>query len=216
MRILRVKNYEKYQNHRSKNPSWIKLYRSLLTDLAFMKLDIESRYLYIGLLILASETGNTTVNDASYLGLRLAIDPTRLDLKPLFRSGLLCASSRTVQRMNVLSERETERETEKNPPTPLRGAVVSSEFDEWWKSYPRKVGKEAAKKAWKKLDGKRPALSFLLNAVNIQEASDQWQKGFIPNPATWLNQHRWEDELNSSPSSDPLKAMAKQFVERGT
>jgi hypothetical protein len=74
-----------------------------------MKLDIHSRYIYVGLLILASETNNAIVNDPSHISHRLAIDPTRLDLKPLFRSGLLLASPRTVQRMNCSSEGEIDR-----------------------------------------------------------------------------------------------------------
>jgi hypothetical protein len=113
MRILRVKNYDKYQTHRTKNPPWIKLYKSLLTDMDFLRLDIDSRYIYVGLLILAAETGNRVVNDPAYLCHRLAIERTRLNLTPLFRSGLLCASERTVRRMNCHSETERETETER-------------------------------------------------------------------------------------------------------
>ena len=38
----------------------------------------------------------------------------------------------------------------------------------------------------------------MLNAIKIQKQSEQCQKDngqFIPNPATWLNQKRWEDEI---------------------
>ena len=37
----------------------------------------------------------------------------------------------------------------------------------------------------------------MLDAVSAQSESDQWRKDggqFIPNPATWLNQSRWEDD----------------------
>ena len=114
MRILRIKNYEKYQNHRAKDPRWVKLYRSVLTDHAFLKLDPTSRYIYIGLLILASETGNSIVNDVTYLCHRLAIPAPQLDLKPLICSGLIVASLRTIQRQKSVSETETETETEKS------------------------------------------------------------------------------------------------------
>lgn len=114
MRILRIKNYEKYQNHRAKDPRWVKLYRSVLTDHAFLKLDPTSRYIYIGLLILASETGNSIVNDVTYLCHRLAIPAPQLDLKPLICSGLIVASLRTIQRQKSVSETETESETEKS------------------------------------------------------------------------------------------------------
>ena len=38
----------------------------------------------------------------------------------------------------------------------------------------------------------------MLSAIDTQKKSDQWKKDngqFIPNPTTWLNQRRWEDEL---------------------
>lgn len=109
MRILRIKNYEKYQNHRAKDPRWVKLYRTILTDQAFIRLDPVSRYIYIGLVILASETGNSIVNDVPYLCHRLAIPATQLNLKPLICSGLIVASLRTIQRQKSLSETETEK-----------------------------------------------------------------------------------------------------------
>jgi hypothetical protein len=109
MRILRIRNFEKYQHRiKTQNAPWIKLYTKLLCDIDFLKLDVDARYLYIGLLILASETGNSTVNDPSYLCHRLAIDRSRFNLTPLFRSGLLVASQSTIRR-----EREREREKPK-------------------------------------------------------------------------------------------------------
>ena len=78
-------------------------------------------------------------------------------------------------------------------------------FAEFWIAYPKKVGKGAAESAWKKL---KPSLTQALDAVSIQAKSEQWQRDggqFIPNPATWLNQRRWEDgvagaSLNGKPA----------------
>lgn len=67
------------------------------------------------------------------------------------------------------------------------------EFVEFWKAYPRKTGKECAWKSWEK---NNPPLSKCLSAIEWQSKTDQWQKEngqFIPMPATWLNQHRWDD-----------------------
>lgn len=41
----------------------------------------------------------------------------------------------------------------------------------------------------------------VLAAVEQQKRSEQWQKDggqFIPHPATWLNQGRWDDEPASA------------------
>lgn len=95
------------------------------------------------------------------------------------------------------------------PPTPPRGAVGSEkksspytqEFNEFWDAYPKKVGKGAAWKAWEGKKKIRPALPEILVAVKKQSNSSQWQKDggqYIPNPATWLNQARWDDEIDSS------------------
>jgi len=83
------------------------------------------------------------------------------------------------------------------PPSSGRGGEGGS-FEEFWKAYPRKAGKDAARKAWKK---KRPDLITCLEAIKRQQDSDQWQKDggqFIPHPATWINQARWEDEPSAA------------------
>ena len=72
-------------------------------------------------------------------------------------------------------------------------AASPSGFADFWEAYPKKVGKGAAETSWKKL---KPKLADVLTAIESQSASDQWRKDggqFIPNPATWLNQRRWED-----------------------
>ena len=71
---------------------------------------------------------------------------------------------------------------------------ISKDFDIFWLAYPKKVGKEAARKAF---DKTRPNIEVILKAIAWQKESKAWfEKGgqFIPNPATWLNGHRWEDE----------------------
>lgn len=73
-----------------------------------------------------------------------------------------------------------------------------SEFDIFWKAYPRKVAKGAARTAWERTASIRPSLDVLLEAVEKQKTQDQWQRDggmFIPHPATWLKQERWEDEI---------------------
>jgi hypothetical protein len=72
--------------------------------------------------------------------------------------------------------------------------IYMDDFDMFWMTYPKKVGKEAARKAWAKAN---PNLTIVLNTLSWQKESNQWfvnNGKFIPNPATWINQHRWEDE----------------------
>jgi hypothetical protein len=68
-------------------------------------------------------------------------------------------------------------------------------FDEFWLAYPKKAGKGAAEKAWEKMS---PDLTVVLKSLSEHKTCDQWTRDngkFIPHPATWLNQKRWEDEV---------------------
>ena len=73
-------------------------------------------------------------------------------------------------------------------------------FDEFWKSYPKKQGKDAAKTSFVKRKVGKELLQQMLSAIDQQKSTDQWKKDggqFIPAPATWLNQGRWQDEITS-------------------
>jgi len=68
------------------------------------------------------------------------------------------------------------------------------EFDQFWIQYPRKVGKEAARKAFAKAM-KKTTMDKVLSGVEdlrIRVAGKDPQ--FTPHPATWLNEGRWDDE----------------------
>ena len=70
-------------------------------------------------------------------------------------------------------------------------------FAEFWKAYPKKVGKAGCQKAWMKLKPTTELFDKIMETLTKQKASEQWQREggrFIPNPLTWLNQGRWDDE----------------------
>jgi DNA-binding transcriptional ArsR family regulator len=72
-------------------------------------------------------------------------------------------------------------------------------FDDFWKVYPRRAGKQAAHKAWDKAVKDTPAVIVLAGAAAFRDDPNR-EDEFTPHPATWLNQGRWED--------DPLPARA--------
>lgn len=70
------------------------------------------------------------------------------------------------------------------------------EFEGWWKEYPKKLAKGDARKAWLQTAKIRPSTAKLIKAVIVARTTEQWTKDggqFIPYPATWLRQERWED-----------------------
>lgn len=85
-------------------------------------------------------------------------------------------------------------------------------FDTFWKAYPRKVGKDEARKAFDKRKPTPELLNAILAAIEVQRQTLDWQKDggqFIPHPATWLNQGRWQDEIGGDePQGNPMFAGA--------
>jgi hypothetical protein len=81
-----------------------------------------------------------------------------------------------------------------------KGIKETALFDLFWREYPKKVGRGEAEKAFKKLKPSQELVDRIIEAIRKQKQSDQWNKDggqFIPNPSTWLNQKRWEDELSA-------------------
>jgi hypothetical protein len=92
-------------------------------------------------------------------------------------------------------------QSESNPnpnPTP---AQQESAFCAFWTAYPNKKAKPVALKVWKKLNPDIELINIIMFALYKHKGSEQWTKDngqFIPHPATWLNQRRWEDKIISS------------------
>jgi uncharacterized protein YdaU (DUF1376 family) len=64
-------------------------------------------------------------------------------------------------------------------------------FADFWSAYPRKTGKGAAEKSWAAALRKAPPAEIL---AGLKRHVFSTEPQYIPHPATWLNQRRWEDE----------------------
>jgi len=72
------------------------------------------------------------------------------------------------------------------------------DFDSFWRFYPRKAGKEAARKAWAKLRPDTHIMQMIADNVKERVEKGEWRKdnqSYILHASTYLNQKRWEDEV---------------------
>lgn len=88
-------------------------------------------------------------------------------------------------------ERRIEEKDLDQKPRAKTALDLPAGFAAFWDAYPRKVGKIAALRSWRKA---KPSPDAVLQALAWQVKSEKWTEGYIPNPATYLNQGRWEDE----------------------
>lgn len=100
---------------------------------------------------------------------------------------------------NQEQEQEQEpKQKEKTLPTLANGRAG---FVDFFNAYPRKVGKEKARKAWDKIRPSQELQMQITAALEIQKKSTDWVKNsgeFIPHPTSWLNGKRWEDEVGTN------------------
>lgn len=119
-------------------------------------------------------------------------------------------------------EKRGEESTIKPPIIPQGGNGVVVGFEDFWKAYPRKVGKEEARKAFIKKKC-HELLPDILEGINRSIKSVEWTREggkYVPHPSTWLNQGRWSDQpfltkdaVNGNGHEVSLKRMALSRVE---
>ena len=98
-------------------------------------------------------------------------------------------------------------------------------FNTFWTKYPNKVAKDKCKSKFIKLSQKE--IDTILETIDIFISNKPFKEYTHPNPMTYLNQKRWEDEVNTSAKTgsetsndkgyykhlDTLAEKAKQQIE---
>lgn len=83
---------------------------------------------------------------------------------------------------------------------PATKATTAAQFEQFWKLYPRKVAKANAKRSWLRLVKTDDQAKVVIKALGVQINANEWLSKdiqFVPHAATWLNQQRWEDEVEA-------------------
>lgn len=80
--------------------------------------------------------------------------------------------------------------------------ILEADFQRFWEAYPKRVAKEAARKAFDKAM-KKTDIETIIKAV--KSYAEKVDLNFCNNPATWLNADRWLDEYKSETKAEPIK-----------
>ena len=77
-------------------------------------------------------------------------------------------------------------------------------FAEFWKEYPKKVGKADAEKKFNSKCKSEKTFMEIMDGLNKQNQTvfSKREMKYIPNPSTWLNQERWSDEYEDQLSRE--------------
>jgi len=93
---------------------------------------------------------------------------------------------------------------------------IDQSFENFYLAYPKKVGKIAAEKAFKKVinDGVNVSLIFagLHNQIKAEHFNSDIK--FVPHPANWLTQGRWDDSIEPKRELKGKTAEMAKGIER--
>jgi len=192
--MLKIKNWEKFNLYNAKNPryqkkmTWFKFYGTdYINNIEIHKLSFEQKAILVELWCLGSESdGVLPENFEIAFRLHYSIDFIEKIVDELFTRGWLENYS---QPTNIEKNKIREREED----------IVLDKFNEFWKTYPasnRKVNKSGCMKLWQS-QNLEPIGDKIINHVKMMSDTD-WKKDngqYIPMPATYLRQSRFDTEL---------------------
>ena len=113
-----------------------------------------------------------------------------------------CKSQPSI--LAAIANKPVKKENQERKEERLSASASSArEFDAFWQSYPRKVGRGHAAKAFAAACRKAPPEVII---AAVQQAVWSPNPRFIPHPTTWLHGERWTDEVEH-PDAALLRAV---------
>lgn len=223
--IVVIKNFERLQHYKDRSPKWIKVYVDLLTDYAFAQLSNGNKWIYIGLLLLASRTDNRTPFDGKWLAGQLALGDEGLNLQPLVDAGFVMLADRNIVGECVASKMphallfsSLGSKKEKKPSRQKRRDDYSPVFEEAWKRYPARPNNNKPR-AWQQWAARLKAgdteLQMLQGTASYAAyiVAEETPPGYIKQAATFFgpNRHYLDD---FTPTRPVQKAVAPSRDQR--
>lgn len=141
MKYLSVKNWDKFQHYRDRNPVWIKLYLDLLDDYGFAQLSDAERGQLVMIWLLAARSDGVIPDDPKWIAQRIGASG-RVSLRRLTEAGFLCVAepeqlaSKTGAEPEQNASLEGERETEGEKRRAEADSDAPRDWSTFWESVP--------------------------------------------------------------------------------
>lgn len=120
-------------------------------------------------------------------------DRLRKSAERLRKSAEVCGLARVEDITTTTSQ--VDRKNSPPPPSSaeIRGQLRDFFETSFWPSYPRKVGKGAARRAFETACGKTSPETIIAAVKAFAAQCVGKDENYIPHAATWLNAERWQD-----------------------
>ena len=195
---IQVVNFAKHQNpHVKEKPSEIPAPPEFLTSCASEKIDYDTD----------DDDDENDEHQTSPVHVSVKHQTSTVQAPPITvnrlpSTGNLPPGIREAREETCAAAEQTE-ESKKEAQT-----LLQKRFDLFWAAYPKKVGKKDAQKAWKNAKVNTDLFDKIMAAVGKARITTQWLREggrYIPNPSTWLNEGRWDDEIKEANTNGSIE-----------
>lgn len=104
-------------------------------------------------------------------------------------------------------------------PVPIKDTLIPTPdelFENWWKLYPRKVGRGQAIRAFRTALGKTDCATLTAAVKAFAKLVSDREKHLIPHASTWLNGERWLDDDLQIVTGNSLSAWIDECESNGS
>lgn len=195
MQHFRVKNFDKFQHYKDRNPPWIKLHRELLKNYEFSCLQDASKAHLLLIWLLASQMENRIPYDEKWLAGQLGTTQ-KINLDELKSAGFILLINDVADCLHPASDVIADCQQSASPSVSVS---LSEGFNSFWDIYPRKENKKKAEQVWRTHALHTKAAAIIADVESRKLTHRSWLDGFIPHATTYLNGERWNDVIDQSP-----------------
>lgn len=129
---MKIRNWERFQHYKTRNPPWVKLHKQLLDNPEWSNLPDHAARLLVELWLLASEAGGELPSaDRIAFRVRRPLKSVSASLKVLLDIGFLEDASNVLATCLHDASPETEAEEEKRQKRAETKAAVTEVFEYW-------------------------------------------------------------------------------------
>ena len=130
-----------------------------------------------------------------------SLEKQEAEKQPLENPGQLSINNQSTK--NKVNKNKKDNNDQ---PAKLAESVLLAEFEELWKDYPRKQGKNSAQKAYVKARRSgidKATVQDGITRYNAQIKANNVDMKYVKQGSTWFNQQCWDDEYAASTPTPP-------------
>jgi hypothetical protein len=118
---------------------------------------------------------------------------------------------------NAQSKEKESKESKESKEKESIDSLTERRFARFWEAYPLKINKKEAQRIWYELKPDEQLTIIIVDAVMAYKQTKQWQQEdgkYVPYPANFLRNRRWEDEVPKQAQQQQTQQKREKYYKK--